>query len=121
MPLHPSSTAHRLTTTSLSNLPIGEQCHNALLVAASKKVAAMRARKLAERVYDRVFLGSQGKNIAEREANARTEAAFIKMDDEALEAESDAIVAKAEADGLAVRFEEWRSQQANAREEMKLR
>ena len=120
MPLVPSSTP-RSTTISRSNLPLGEQCHNALLAAANKKVAAMRARKLADRVFDRLFIGTEGRNKEEREAKARTEAAYIKIDDEALQAESDAIVAKAEADGLAVRFEEWRSEQANAREEMKLR
>ena len=121
MPIHPSSTARPLTTISRSNLPLGEQCHNALLRAAEKKVEALRARKLAERVYDRVFLVAQGKNIAEREARSRTDAAFISVDDRAIEAESEAIVAKAEADGLAVMFEQWRSEQANAREEMKLR
>lgn len=105
----------------ISNRTLGERCHEAIVEAAKRKTEALRLRKLAERTYDRVFLSSEGKNIAEREAKARVHVSYLSADDAALEAESEAIVAKAEADGMQVRFEEWRSRQATDRAEMQLR
>lgn len=103
------------------NRSIGEECHDAIIAAARCSVDAIRARKLAERVFDRTLLEVEGKSVSEREAKARTDPRFLAMDDEALEAESKAIVAKAEANGLQVRFEEWRSKQATDRAEMTMR
>lgn len=103
-----------------SNLPLGEQVHRALVKAAEAKVAALRARKLAERVFDRILLDQEG-SVAVKEAKARTHEKYISVEDAAIETESAAIIAKAEADGLAVRFEAWRTESATARAEMNLR
>jgi hypothetical protein len=103
------------------NLSLGERCHGAIVRAAEAKVSAMKARKLADRIYDRVLLTSEGKNASEREARARTDMAFMTADDAALETESAAIIAKAEADGLQVVFEQFRTNAATSRAEMQLR
>lgn len=105
----------------ISNLSLGEQVHRALVSAARLKVEGMKARKIADRSFDRILLDQEGKNIAEREAKARIHAAYLSLDDAAIEAESKAIVAKAHADGLQIEFEQWRTQQSTARAEMQLR
>lgn len=102
------------------NLPLGERCHRALVQAARVKVEALTARKLAERVYDRILLDAEG-SIPVREAKARVHEKFIAAEDAALKLESDAIIAKAHADGLQIRFEEFRTQAATSRAEMNLR
>lgn len=102
-----------------SNLPLGERVHRALVEAGERKVEAMRARKLAERVYDRIFLEQEG-SVPVKEARTRTHERYISVDDAAIEAEHKAIVAKAHADGLSVRFEQWRTEQATTRAEMQL-
>jgi inorganic pyrophosphatase/exopolyphosphatase len=105
-----------------SNRSIAEQVNDAMLESAQAKTEALRARKLAERVYDRVMLAiTDAKNVAEREARARTHDKFIAAEDAALDAEERAILAKASADGLMVQFEAWRSKQATDRAEMQLR
>jgi hypothetical protein len=102
-----------------SNLPLGERVHRALVEAANIKIIALAKRKLAERVYDRILLDQEG-SIAVKEAKARIHEKFIAVEDAALKAESEAIVAKAHADGLAIRFEQWRTEQATTRAEMQL-
>ena len=104
-----------------SNLPLGEQCHNALVAAAQAKIEAMSKRRWAERAFDLSLLKATGKNADERKASARLDPVFTERDDAAHEAECKAIVAKAEADGLQVRFEQWRSENAMTRAEMNLR
>lgn len=99
-----------------SNRTLGERVHDALVKAAEKKTEALRARKLADRTYDRILLETEGKNIPEREARVRVNMRFINAEDEALTAESEAIVAKAEADGLDIEFKEWQSKNSNERE-----
>lgn len=100
---------------------LGGRYGNAIVRAADAKAAAMKARKLMERVYDRILLSTEGKTVAEREARARTDAGFIAVEDQHIEAESAAIQAKAEADALEIQFEAWRTQQATARAEMNLK
>lgn len=103
-----------------NNLSLSEQVHRALVNAARLKVEAMRAKKIAERAFDRILLDQEGKNIAEREAKARIHATFLSLDDAALEAESKAIIARAHTEGLQCRFEAWRSENATNRAEMAL-
>lgn len=100
---------------------LGELAHDAMIHAAQRKVEALRLKKLSERIYDRVFLTVEGKNLAEKEARARQHMQFIEAEDAALLAESEAIVAKAKADGVMVRFEEFRTKAATDRAEMQLR
>lgn len=103
-----------------SNLPLGEQCAAALETAAVAKTEALRLRKMAERIYDRIFLETEARNVSEREAKARVHAAYLSADDAALEAESEAIIARSRSDGLAVKWESWRTQSATDRAEMTL-
>lgn len=100
---------------------LGQLCHDSLVYAARLKTDALRARKLADRILDRILLTTDGKSIPEREARARTHMEYITADDAAIEAESAAIVARAKADGLQVRFEEFRTNAATTRAEMTLR
>lgn len=103
------------------NRPPGYDYADALKIAGEKKAAALRAKKLMERVYDRILLSTEGKTVAEREARARSDARFVAVEDEWLEAEQAAIQTKAEADAEEVRWETWRSTQATARAEMTLK
>lgn len=105
----------------LVNRTIGERCHDALLEHAERKVDAIRARKLADRIYDRVFLTIDGKNLEEKKCRARLDEKFIVAEDAAIEAESLAVISKAKADGLQIEFESWRSKQATDRAEMQMR
>ena len=105
-----------------SNRTPGENAADAILEAASAKTEALRARKLAERVYDRILLSiTDAKNVSEREARARTHERFIAADDAAETAEDLAIKAKAAADAAEILFAEWQSRNATARAEMQLR
>ena len=103
-----------------SNLPIGEQYYRACKRAATIRVEAKRLRMMADRLYDRLFLEQEG-SIPEREAKARCHERFLAADDAAFKAESDAIIARSEADGLELKFKEWQSQNATTRAEMQLR
>lgn len=105
-----------------SNRTPGENAADAIMEAARAKTEASRARKLAERVYDRVLLSiTDAKNIAEREARARTHDKYIGAEDAAIELESAAVLAKASADAAELLFAEWQSRNATARAEMQLR
>lgn len=107
--------------TAPSNRTLGEQCHDAMLLSAQSESDARRAKKLAERVLAQITLAMDGKSHAERETKARCEMKYIAAEDAYLEAETRANVQKAEADGLRIRFEEWRTNQATTRAEMNLR
>lgn len=104
-----------------SNRTLGERCHDAMLVAAQSESEARRFKKLSERVLAQITLAQDGKSHAERETKARCDIRFIAAEDAYIEAETRANVAKAEADGLRIRFEEWRTHQATTRAEMSLR
>jgi hypothetical protein len=103
------------------NQTLGQRCHAALVQAAQQKAEALRAKKLAERTFERVLLSTEGKTVSEREAKARADAKVIAVEDAAIEAESAAIVAKARADGMQIEFEEFRTNAATTRAEMTLR
>jgi hypothetical protein len=100
---------------SRSNRSLGEQVSDALVKAAEKKSAALFAKKLAERTFDRILLETKG-TVDERKAKARLDPKFIAMEDEAITAESEHILAKARADGLDIEFKEWQSKNSNERE-----
>ena len=107
-----------LTVTSGHNRTLGEQWADALENAATAKVDALRLKRKADRIFDRVYLATSGSNMREREARTaiddRVEAAFKDWEI----AESTAIVAKAKADAAEAIFEEWRSRQATQRAEL---
>ena len=89
---------------------LGEQCHDAIVVAAKYKDIAVGLRKKCELIFDMVFLVSEGA-IETRKALARTSKEYREADERALEAETKAVIAKAEALGLDKRFDEWRNEE----------
>lgn len=104
-----------------SNLTLAEQAADAIEAAAKAKTEALRTRKLADRIFDRVLLDQSGGSMDQRRAKASLHPSFQSADDTALEAESQAIITKAKADGIMVRFEAWRSENATDRAKMNLR
>lgn len=100
---------------------IGEQAADAIEKAAQAKTEALLARKRADRVFDRLLLEESGGSADQRRARASVKAAYIAIDDAALEAESNAIIMKAKADAWMIRFEAWRTEAATSRAEMNLR
>lgn len=117
----PSTSAVPGTFPEQSNRTLGEQCHDALVAAAKSGSEARRLKKLSERVLAQITLSMDGKSHAERETKARCDMKYIAAEDAYLEAERTANLEGAEADGLKVRFEEWRTNQATTRAEMNLR
>jgi hypothetical protein len=105
----------------LANRTLGEQLNDAILDSAEARTEALRCRKRADRLLDVEFLRSEGKNADERRAKARTSDSYTRADLEAVEAECEAIKAKAKADGLQILWESWRTEQSTRRAEMNLR
>ena len=97
----------------------GHQVHDALVECALQKNEALKAEKLAKRVYSAVYLQTDG-NVDERKAKALTNSKYEEFDDVHTDAESKYNLARAEADGMQCRFEEWRTRSATRRAEMGL-
>lgn len=103
-----------------SNLPLGEQCHAALVKAAEMQSDAERLEKLAKRKFAQLVIAGEG-SVNKREYDARANVVYIACEDAMIAAQTAANVARAEADGLRVRFSEWQTLSATARAEMGLR
>lgn len=105
-----------------TNRTLGERIAEALQAAAERKAAAFRAERLYKRVFAQVLLmTTDAKNVAEREARTATSPAVIEAEDRWISAQTLWNIAQAEADGLQVQFEEWRTREATNRAEMNLR
>lgn len=104
-----------------SNKTLGEQCHDALLAAAEKKNAALTTERMSKRIFAECFIRADGKNIEERKAVAGMSEAYSNAEDRRIEAESAHNLAKAESDGLQIRFSEWQTMESTRRAEMTLR
>lgn len=103
-----------------TNHTLGELCHDAMLKHAGTQNEALRTERLRKRMFAELFLRGDG-SVAHREAMARTNPAYIEAEEKWVQAESAANMAKAEADGLRLRFEAWRTEAATTRAEMNLR
>jgi trehalose-6-phosphatase len=104
-----------------SNRTLGERVHDALVKAAEAKSEADRAEKLAKRIFSQLVIDLPGSSVASKEHAARTHPTYVKYEDEAIQRATAANIAKAEADGLDIRFKEWQSKHATERAEMNLR
>lgn len=104
-----------------SNLPLGEQVHDALVAAAQRQSEALRLEKLAKRVMAQLMIVSDEKSAGMREAAARSDLKYTVAEDAWIQAETAANIAKAGAEGLKIRWESWRTEQANERAAMTLR
>ena len=100
-----------------SNRPVSEVAADALRLAGQAKARAHASRKRAERILDTCLLAVEGKSAEERKATARLTPAYVKVDDEAVAAECEYIVAKADADAAMVEFEGYRTEEATRRED----
>ena len=103
-----------------TNRSISEQYSDALEAAALAKNEAMRLGKIAERAFAEVFLREDG-SVDVRKQRAIINETYKAADDARIAAESAHNLAKAKADAVAVKFEEWRTREATMRAEMNLR
>lgn len=103
------------------NRSLGERCADALEEYARAKSDAERLSKLAKRVLAQCFIHAEGKNAAERDAQARVNPKYIAIEDDLIRAETDANMARAKADGLQLQFEEYRTRESTRRAEMQLK
>ena len=99
---------------------LGGRLAEALQKAANLSSEALRLERLAKRVYAACYIAAEG-TVAEREARARTALKFTEAEDAYISAQHAANVAEAEAEGLRVRFETFRSLNATRRAEMQIR
>ncbi len=103
-----------------SNNSLGERTHDALVKAGGLKGEALRCERMYKRKRRQHFLHQKG-SVAERDALV-SEIADVQNDENAwIAAETAWNISKAEADGLHIRFEEWRTNQSTTRAEMNLR
>ena len=109
---HPNGPPHQPT--------LGERYHAAALEAAVAQADAHRLERKRKHIHHVVFLSKSG-TVPEKEAKTRTDDRYVQAENEWVEAEAKAVVKKAEADGLRVEFEEWRTLQATTRAKMNLR
>lgn len=105
----------------MSNQSLAEQYADALTAHAEAKNRANVAEKMAKRVYAEVFLRNRdAKNIEERKQMTAIHPEVQHAENAAMEAESAANMARAVADGLEARFDEWRTRESTSRAEMAL-
>lgn len=103
-----------------SNETLARQIEAALLDAARAKSEADRLERMAKRKLAELRLRADGKSADDREAWARTHTHYVDAENQYIEAASKANLARARADGLQIRFDEWRTEQATKRAEMNL-
>lgn len=102
------------------NVSIADRCSDALLRAAEAQSEADRLERLAKRVFAQLVIAGDGA-VSKREYDARANVRYIAVEDEMIAAQTAANLARAEADGLELRFKEWQSRNSTARAEMQLR
>jgi hypothetical protein len=104
-----------------SNQTLGERVHDALVEAAKAKNDAFRLERKYKRTLKAHIIITDGKSFGERETKAAVDPAVQEAEKEWIAAQLMANTAQAEAEGLQVRFEEWRSLNATHRAEISLR
>ncbi len=102
------------------NQSLGERTHDALVKAGGLKGEALRCERMYKRKRRQHFLHQKG-SVAERDALV-SEIGDVQADENAwIAAETAWNIAKAEADGLHIRFNEWQTENATRRAEMNIR
>ncbi len=104
----------------MDNRPLSAQIEDALKIVAKRKSAELRAERKMKRIFRSLYLRQSG-SVAEREAKAGTDPLYEKAEDEFVDAADRSNLAKAHADALQIKFEEWRTENATRRAEMNLR
>jgi hypothetical protein len=110
-----------LTAPRIDDIPLSQLIADALQSAAQAKAEAFKAERLYKRVRAETFLTIlSARNVAERDAMTDSHEVVKRFEDQWIEAERVNNLARARADGLTYRFEQWRSMEASHRAEMKL-
>src|SRR5690606_18129993 len=104
-----------------SNRSLGEGVPDALVEAAAAKNEAVTPERTYQRTLKAHLIVAEGRSYAERETKAATHPSAQEAEEAWIAAELAANTAKAEAEGLQVRLEEYRTREATARAEMNLR
>jgi hypothetical protein len=105
---------------TINNRTPGQQVHDALVSAAEAKNDALIAERKAKRVYAQVYLAATG-SVEERKQKAVDSDTYAEYEDKRIDMETKHNIARAEADGLQCRFNEWQTNNATRRAEMNLR
>jgi len=106
---------------TLANTPeFAERYRLAVMDAATKKSEAVRAEKLAKRVFSACYLSAEGP-VAEREHKARTNEEYKRFEDDWIAAEHEANIAEAKVDAMRLAADIWRTSESSRRAEMSLR
>ena len=105
---------------TIDNRTPGQQVHDALISAAEAKNDALVAESKAKRVYAQVYLAASG-SVEERKQKAADSWTYAEYEDKRIDMETKHNIAKAEADGLQCRFNEWQTRESTRRAEMNLR
>ena len=96
------------------NRTLGEEFYDACEEAALRENDALKAKKSSERVYSEVYLRSTG-TVEEKKQGVLQDPRYRAADDAWVEAASAHNLAEARVDGLKIRFEEWRTNEATLR------
>jgi hypothetical protein len=99
---------------------IAHKCTMAMVAAGKAKSDAGRLERIAKRVFSQLVITGSG-SVALREHEARCHERYIAAEDAYIEAQTMANVLGAEAEGLQLQFEYFRTVSATARAEMQLR
>lgn len=99
---------------------IAYRCTEAMKAAAEAKSDAERLERMAKRVYSQLIISGQG-SVAYREHAARCDQKYIDAENVYVAAQTRANVLGAEADGLRLQFEYFRTVSADRRAEMQMR
>lgn len=111
-----------LTAPRIDDVPLSQLIADALHHAAAAKADVFKAERLYKRVRAETFLTIlNAKNVAERDAMTDSHEVVKRFEDQWIEADRAHNLARARADGLTYRFEQWRSMEASNRAEMNLR
>ncbi len=105
------------------NQTLGQQVHTAKLDAADKKSAAERSQGMTKRKLSHMAIHykNQGMSGAMAMEAARNDTSYHAEEDKMYAAMKLANLARAEAEGLECKFEEWRTESSTRRAEMNLR
>jgi hypothetical protein len=104
-----------------SNRSLGERVHDALVEAAQLKNEAFKLERKYKRTLKAHIIVAEGKSFGERETKASVQGIVTEAEDAWIAAQLLANTAIAEADGLQIQWESWRTNQANDRAAMNLR
>jgi hypothetical protein len=103
------------------NRSLGERVHDALVEAAQLKNEAFKLERRYKRTLKAHIIVAEGKSFGKRETRASVQGVVTEAEDAWIAAQLLANTAIAEADGLQIQWESWRTNQANDRAAMNLR